>query len=348
MGDKLFNDLSSRNFFLLRLFGRVFRRFSLFFYVIAAWWLFVFAWVVQHRSLNDAFYALYVHAVLLLLYMFGLWLCHRHRLLKHMSWLLYGLASIFIMAQMLAVGYFLLEHAPLDPFLILDAEDIALETVANTVGKESLLKGVMLCVFFSTVGCFLLQKTSFAKSAPHGLYVFPLLLGIVWFPYNQLIFTQSIFPFLSFSTRNMQMLAEAFDHGFPDDGVVGSVVREYGDFHSDDGRPVFILQLESMGALAVDGQATPGKGREDLIPVMWGARDQGVYIAHMWSPTIHTHRAQGSILCSGILDMFQGISTTTLVESQRPCLPNLLKADGYKTVFGSAFWKGEFGHTENR
>ncbi|NBO18767.1 MAG: hypothetical protein EBV03_05985, partial [Proteobacteria bacterium] len=135
---------------------------------------------------------------------------------------------------------------------------------------------------------------------------------------------------------------------FPDTQPVPAVTvtRSFRGFKSEDGAPVFIVQLESLNALALAGLATreEGLGPEQLMPQMYAAREKGVLVTHMWGASMQTQRGQGAILCSGVMDMGGGIAS--LPKLQSACLPAMLKADGYTTFFASAYSDGQFHNTD--
>ena len=130
----------------------------------------------------------------------------------------------------------------------------------------------------------------------------------------------------------------------PSGGDIGVVTRRFPAVHIEDKRPVFILQLESVNAMAIAGMATPGLGREELMPVLNSLRPEGVFVPFMWGSSMQTHRGRGAILCSAVLDLYAGISMGP--SEPGGCLPSMLAKQGYRTIFATAHTMPSFGQSD--
>jgi hypothetical protein len=110
---------------------------------------------------------------------------------------------------------------------------------------------------------------------------------------------------------------------------------------------VVFLQEESINAIAmngervVDGHAFNG----DYLP---GTRDvarHGILFPYFWAHDIVTHRAQETILCGSVRN-FRHEYVDTQSPRTTPCMPELFKKAGYRTIFLSAYEDGTFYHTD--
>jgi len=98
--------------------------------------------------------------------------------------------------------------------------------------------------------------------------------------------------------------------------------------------PVFLIQLESLNALAVNGEYETGGKRvlTDGIPVMRRLAAEGILFPHIWSVDVQTHRVQQAFLCGALRNMSsRPFFKQVLYEGG--CLPDLFRKAGYKTVF---------------
>jgi hypothetical protein len=97
---------------------------------------------------------------------------------------------------------------------------------------------------------------------------------------------------------------------------------------------VFLIQLESLNALAVNGEYTVDGKRLDVdgMPVMRRLASEGILFPHLWSPDVQTHRVQQAFLC-GALRNLNLAPFFEQVPYEVDCLPELFANAGYKTVF---------------
>lgn len=100
------------------------------------------------------------------------------------------------------------------------------------------------------------------------------------------------------------------------------------------GENVFILQLESLNGLVMDGLASvQGVPYDDTyFPVMRAIGETGVFHPLFWGNSMQTNRGQESILCGIVANIGKAFSFRP-GEMHRNCLPRMLKKWGYDTVF---------------
>lgn len=98
--------------------------------------------------------------------------------------------------------------------------------------------------------------------------------------------------------------------------------------------PVFLVQLESLNAIAVNGEYETGgkRVRVDGIPVMRRLAEEGILFTHMWNVDVQTHRVQQAFLCGAIRNMSARVFYRQVMYSGG-CVPDLFRKAGYKTVF---------------
>jgi Sulfatase len=109
------------------------------------------------------------------------------------------------------------------------------------------------------------------------------------------------------------------------------------------GENVFIVQMESVNGLAVSGDyvidGKPVTG--DFLPGTSRLAPRGISIPYLWSNDILTYRGQQSILC-GAVGNLHAQYFDELVPRTTDCLPELFRRAGYRTIFLSNYWNGDF------
>jgi len=114
------------------------------------------------------------------------------------------------------------------------------------------------------------------------------------------------------------------------------------------GENVFIVQMESLNGLVLNGDyvidGKPVTG--DFLPGMRRLAAKGISIPYFWSHDVFTHRAQQSILCGAVRNL-NPMYFDTVVPRTTACLPELFQKGGYKTVFLSNYWDGDFSKTNH-
>lgn len=96
---------------------------------------------------------------------------------------------------------------------------------------------------------------------------------------------------------------------------------------------VFILQLESINALLVNGQVHMSDSAKDTeyIPNLKTIATDGIYLPYFWSNAVMTNRAFESIFC-GVVANMQSSFAYRPYDIANICLPALLRQSGYKTI----------------
>src|SRR3990172_3389526 len=97
---------------------------------------------------------------------------------------------------------------------------------------------------------------------------------------------------------------------------------------------VFIVQLESGNALAVNGNLTiDGIAYDETYnPKMREIAKDGIYIPYFWGNSIQTNRAQENILCGMTGNLKEAFSYRPN-ELNVTCLPEILNKANYTTLF---------------
>lgn len=121
-------------------------------------------------------------------------------------------------------------------------------------------------------------------------------------------------------------------------------------FHTEAEDNIFILQLESVNALAIDGYATQeaqGAFKKYMPTIVSIAKEHGILFPYFWGNSVTTERGQQAILC-GISNNMEGSFSDTdrLPELTSKCLPEVLLRTGYETIFLSASDNPGFANTE--
>ncbi len=327
-----------------RFWGRIASPLRLF---LLLWVLPAAAWVAFSSDWRSGFYVVLGQLLLLAVYANVRPLAARSPYTRVLAWVLSVVAALFILLQLITVEYFVVQGDLLDPFFALDNYQETVPAVVSSFSVVRLVAGISLTLLM-WAGCFYgLSKVRFALPRGwrgHGMAhaVLPLLVVLLWghnAPYGLL---KAGIPLL----LNTHRLNDSDEGITGAKGDVGVVTRRFGKFHSKDGAPVFIVQLESGNALALSGKATPNAGLSaaQLMPTLLKASEEGVFVPFMWGSSMQTHRGQGAILCSAVMDIYAGISMGDAIP--KGCLPQKLASDGYRTVFLSAHPDPNFAHTQ--
>ncbi|HYO77994.1 MAG TPA: sulfatase-like hydrolase/transferase [Thermoanaerobaculia bacterium] len=113
------------------------------------------------------------------------------------------------------------------------------------------------------------------------------------------------------------------------------------------GESVFIVQLESLNGIAINGEYDVGDpGRRGASETLRLLGRDGIYFPYVWSHDVQTHRAQQSILCGSVRNLRKN-SVFEQRAIDRPCMPELFRAAGYRTVFLSSYTDPLFGKTRD-
>jgi hypothetical protein len=128
---------------------------------------------------------------------------------------------------------------------------------------------------------------------------------------------------------------------------VPPILADYSKFDlRGSGENVVLAQLESLNAIAVNGEmAVNGRAwNENYLPGTTKLRPRSIYFPYLWAHDVFTNHGQQSILC-GVIRNFE----PAYYHQSRPlgpCLPELFRRAGYKTVFLSSYPDGKFYNTD--
>ncbi len=110
-------------------------------------------------------------------------------------------------------------------------------------------------------------------------------------------------------------------------------IPDYTSFKTDSQENIFILQIESANALALNGdlKLDNKKYSDNYIPKLTKISQDGIFFPYFWSHTIQTDRAQENILC-GIVNNMGASYSYSPNSMPKNCLPKILKKSGYTTI----------------
>lgn len=312
---------------------------------LLVWVLPAALWVGRENGLKFAIAVVVVQCLMLSLYQSVMLL--RQRKFAVLRWALKGGAGVMILLHLAGMLYGFVQGFALDPFFALDAMNEVVPTLLHSFGLWLLLLAVVgiLAVWAGCLWGLGRLKHAYVWRGvlvPLGWLV-PVVMLLVGWQVMPGPLLKGLLPFLQ--VNRLYSERETIK-GLRINTNAGVVTKEWGKFRSDDSS-VFILQLESGNAMALAGLATKRSGLEpqQLMPWMMRLKQQGVMAPFMWGATMQTHRGQGAILCSAVLDVYAGISNSS--ETPAQCLPQMLSKQGYNTVFMSAYPNPGFANTQN-
>ncbi len=116
------------------------------------------------------------------------------------------------------------------------------------------------------------------------------------------------------------------------------IFPEWGELPALRSESVFLLQLESGNALATSGSLVlDGRSYDgDYIPQLRAIQKEGVWFPFAWANSIQTNRALENLLCGIDNNAGQALSYTPH-KIVRPCLPEVLRSSGYRTLMFVGF-----------
>lgn len=243
------------------------------------------------------------------------------------KWTIACVASVYLLVQGLSIVYRMLRGFPLDFYFLADNRRQIFPTLSVIIGYEFiLLSAAALGAFFLLFAWLLAKapsKTRFFANEKRLCIVIMILAA--WGYFHPWSLLNAAVPNVLFYES---VTALSQNNQKPADVILPDFKRVY----SDRGESVFIVQLESGNALALNGKPAGG----NYMPYMTKASKDGVFMPFMWGASVQTHRAQGAILCGAVMDMGEGIIFKDPAPTK--CLPALLAEDGYRTVYQSACW----------
>lgn len=237
-------------------------------------------------------------------------------------------ASIYYSFIYFTIAYWQLISNEVNPYFFLDSYNAVIETAINLFTLPVLII-ISITFFFFYLFYFYLFLTLFDvswqlynkfkklnKFNVKYLLFFPLLIPIIPPNHGYLTYQYSII-------KEFQAAREYFEPYLPD----------YNYFKTDSQENIFILQIESTNALALNGDLNlDNKEYNDIyVPHLYKIAQDGILLPYFWSQTTQTDRAQESILC-GITNNLGVSYSYTPNNMPQNCLPNILKKSGYKTI----------------
>lgn len=219
-------------------------------------------------------------------------------------------------------------------FFVLDSWSDVLPTMRDVIGIHGLvfMSGLLMLVgwMFMRLFCALLQPvpvyTRRISGRIVGLTVLVVSFTLVSPSYGYL--SEQLGSVLSVKEARKIMTTQ-----FPDNSVFGT----------DSNESVFILQLESGNGMASEGKLTiDGKQYDGLYaPMMRRVAEDGVHFPLFWGNSMQTNRGQEAILC-GIANNMGDSYSYRPQDISTKCLPEILKENGYKTVFLSSYYEDQY------
>jgi phosphoglycerol transferase MdoB-like AlkP superfamily enzyme len=243
--------------------------------------------------------------------------------IRFIRWSILALLAFNYIAVWAFMMYWATTNYPLDIYFITDSLREALPTAIRLMGiyRFFLLLGVLgICATF--LGAMFYRCGITLKSRWFSVFG--------WHPIIALVII------VSAGSISIPKLHAAF---LQDYSVVkyardtnGTIFpRSVFETHSKEN--VFILQLESINGLALNGDAiVDGKSyKGDFIPHMKAVAQDGVFFPHFWGNDIQTNRAQATILC-GIVNNLKKAFSFRPEEIPSVCLPQQMKDSEYTTI----------------
>ena len=225
----------------------------------------------------------------------------------------------FLMAYWAVTGH------PLDLYFLLDSPSEVIPTGIQVLGAPSFL--LLLCAFwlFGMSVYVLLSKCAWTIQmrwlVPLRVRTVVIFLGII-------IVSSTAVPRL-----HAAFLQDVGKVTFARNAD-GTIISDNSVFRTDSAENIFILQVESLNGIALNGDAIV-KGEQyvgNFMPRLTSIARDGIFFPHFWGNAVQTNRAQATILC-GIVNNLKNAFSFRLNEISEVCLPEQLKASGYTTAF---------------
>lgn len=282
------------------------------------------SFLISQLNLNSyfLFFSIFKQLLILLLFIIALILI-KNRFLKIAAFITFSLYYLFI--------YFLVIYkfttlGNINPYYILDSYPELIETLTNIAGWPTFIFGCSMIIFLFFIFNFIL----FLLSEYADKYIKIKLLKNKMLAVIPLIILPLIIPpsqgYLSYNFHYIKELDAARKYFEP-------VAPDYSSFTTNSRQNIFIVQLESGNALALQGQAGFDNKQysDNYIPQLTRISEQGIYFPYFWSQTIQTNRAMENMLCGIVNNMGYSYSYKPKHLPVK-CLPQILKKSGYKTI----------------
>jgi len=239
------------------------------------------------------------------------------------------LAALYYFFIYFTIAYWHFIGDDFNPYFFIDSYNAIVETALNLFGLQILVIFLITLLFFYLFYFYLfltlfkvcqqLYEKLETKKIFNFKYLIFLYLLIPIIPPNQSYLTHQYNI-----VKEFQEAREYFEPYLPD----------YSHFQTESQENIFILQIESTNALALQGNIEMGgkKYSDIYVPNLYTIAQDGILFPYFWSQSTQTDRAQENILCGIINNLGVSYSYTPKTMPQNTCLPNILKKSGYKTI----------------
>lgn len=238
------------------------------------------------------------------------------------------LNSIYFTMIYFFVAFWYLTKNLFTPYYFIDSYDAIIPTGVMMFGKLLLIMFVLCLVFILITFCYLfitLYKTAHQYLTQNT----PWILKFKYLLIVPVFLLPLIPPHRGFISYNYHVISESqkarnfFEPILPDYQVD---LKNASD-------NIFILQLESVNALALQGRSEINgiNYPENYIPNIHQIAKDGIFFPYFWSNSMQTDRAQENILC-GIANNIGASFSMDPEAGLQNCLPQALTKAGYKTI----------------
>jgi hypothetical protein len=252
-----------------------------------------------------------------------------------------GLLLVSFSLQYAVIVYWLWTGTRFDIHFLLDSWQEAFPTIWNILGPEQATKAFFFLFVASGTSMYVFGRISrsiqrtysreWRMAAVLACFAIAMLIDPQWWKDTQTSF----------------VLLNQTAHAVAPENHLTAYLPDNQKYDISGKENVFILQLESLNALAVSGLAADGTADFRFIPEMAAlAKANGVFLPFTWGAGVQTHRGLASILCSVSYDFTRSLAKAPeLIDTL--CLPDLLKQAGYQTVFLSGNNNPNFENKNN-
>jgi hypothetical protein len=261
----------------------------------------------------------------------------RYRFVRHsmsLAMAAYGLIMYFLIGHRVATG------GSFDLYFALDSISDVPATVRDVIGVNGLTFFVLLIVcvagiFYAIETRALLRLSVVRACVTRRSWAFlcVLMFSLLWImpPENGVL------------SANISQISDTANAR----AVIVPAFIDTSVFSTDSDDSIFILQLESLNALAMEGRAVVDeRSYPDIHNIHFrNVAKDGVFFPLFWGNTVQTNRAQETILC-GVTNNIGDSFSYHPDDLTGFCLPKILNDSGYDSVFMSAYDDGNFANTD--
>lgn len=261
----------------------------------------------------------------------------RRRYTKPVGWIIALSAAFFTMLEYTVIAYWFAIGALPNLHFLTDAISEAPETLMRTYGGIAIIAALLglLVLWMGSALLLLLLSEDFGRTVRvrKGWTVFvaglSAILVLTATP-SRTIATEEI---ISEYMQEESVRQSARVSGVPDNSALDATGAK---------ENVFIIQMESVNSLGITGLLTNDKVDFEFMPTIRKiAQEHGVLLPFMWGNSVQTHRGLESILCGITYNVGKAYADHT-EDINTPCLPEVLRDQGYDTVWLSSFMNPAF------